>query len=114
MKKINPPKAWFILLTDKGKLLLNFFCQIVDVVIAINATTVATNPIVGISVPISKPKTITAPEKPNRTPIHCFRETFSFKIGPLNAFVSIGCRVTMSAAIPVGIPFEIEKKTPPK
>ena len=40
-------------MTDKGKLLLNFFCQIVDVVIAINATTVATNPIVGISVPIS-------------------------------------------------------------
>ena len=45
---------------------------------AINATTVATNPIVGISLPISKPSTITAPEKPNKTPIHCFRETFSF------------------------------------
>ena len=112
--KIKPPKAWFILLTDKGKLLLNFFCQIVDVVIAIKAITVATNPVVGISVPISKPKTITAPVKPKRTPIHCFIDTFSFKIGPLSAFVSMGWSVTISAAIPVGIPFEIEKKTPPK
>ena len=34
--------------------------------------------------------------------------TFSFKIGPLKAFVRIGRRVTIKAAIPVGIPFEIE------
>ena len=34
--------------------------------------------------------------------------------GPAKAFVKIGCIVTISAVMPVGIPFEIEKKTPPK
>ena len=62
----------------------------VDVVIAINAITVETNPIVGISEPISKAKTIAAPEKPKRTPIHCFIETFSFNSVPLYTLVSIG------------------------
>ena len=41
-------------------------------------------------------------------------KTFSFKSGPARALVSIGCKVTINAAIPVGKPFEIEKKTPPK
>ncbi len=27
---------------------------------------------------------------PNKTPIHCFIDTFSFKMGPLNAFVRTG------------------------
>ena len=112
--KVKPPIAWYILLTDKGKLLLSFFCQIVEVVIAIKAIIVAINPAVGISDPISKPKTKVAPIKPNKTPSHCLVVTFSFKIGPLKAFVSMGWRVTIKAAIPVGIPFEIEKKTPPK
>ena len=40
--------------------------------------------------------------------------TFSPSIGPLNALVKIGCSVTIKAAIPVGIPIEIEKNTPPK
>ena len=106
--KVQPPIAWYILLTDNGKLLLNFFCQIVDEVIAIKATIVAIKPAIGISEPISKPKTKVAPTKPNKTPIHCLSVTFSFKIGPLKAFVRIGWRVTIKAAIPVGIPFEIE------
>ena len=110
MWNMNPPNAWYILLTDKGKLLLSFFCHIVEIVIEINATIVATNPIIGIFEPISKPKTNPAPVNPSITPIHCLRETFSFKIDPLNALVSMGCSVTISAAIPVGIPFEIEKK----
>ena len=42
--KAKPPIAWYILLTDKGKLLLSFFCQIVEIVIAIKAIIVATNP----------------------------------------------------------------------
>jgi hypothetical protein len=52
-------------------LLLNFFCQIVDVVIAARAITVAIKPKIGISEPKSKPKTSVAPAKPNRAPIHC-------------------------------------------
>ena len=43
-----------------------------------------------ISDPISKPKTKVAPIKPNKTPSHCLVVTFSFKIGPLKAFVSMG------------------------
>ena len=54
------------------------------------------------------------PIKPNNIPIHCFLETSSFKIGPAKALVKIGCRVTIKAVIPVGIPFDIAKKTPPK
>ena len=106
--KVKPPIAWYILLTDKGRLLLIFFCHNVDAVIAIKAIIVATNPAIGISEPISKPRTKVAPIKPSKTPIHCFIDTFSFKIGPLKAFVSIGWSVTIRAAIPVGIPFEIE------
>ena len=37
--------------------MLIFFCQIVEEVIAIRAITVAINPRIGISEPISKPKT---------------------------------------------------------
>ena len=80
----------------------------VDVVIAINATIVATNPQKGISEPTSKPKTKAAPINPSKTPIHCFLVTFSPSMGPLNAFVNTGCNVTIKAAIPVGIPIEIE------
>ena len=112
--KVKPPIAWYMLLTDKGKLLLSFFCQIVEVVIAIKDIIVATKPIIGIYEQTSKPSTIAAPTKPRRTPIDYFIVTFSFNIGPLNAFVRIGWRVTINAAIPVGIPLEIEKKTPPK
>ena len=112
--KVKPPIAWYMLLTDNGKLLLSFFCQIVEEVIAIKAIMVAIKPVTGISDPISNPKTRVAPTNPNKTPNHCLLVTFSFKIGPLKAFVRIGWRVTIKAAIPVGIPFEIEKKTPPK
>ena len=94
--------------------MLSFFCQIVEVVMAIKATIVATKPRIGILDPTSKPKTKAAPTKPKRTPIHCLIDTYSFSIGPLRAFVRIGWSVTINAAIPVGIPFEIEKKTPPK
>ena len=103
-----------MLLTDKGKLLLSFFCHNVEEVIANNATNEDIIPIVGNVFPISKPKTKAAPIKPNRTPIHCFHVTFSFKIGPANAFVKIGWRVTINAAMPVGKPFDTEKKTPPR
>ena len=71
-----------MLLTDKGKLLLNFFCQIVEVVIAINAIIVAINPSLGISEPTSKPKTNAAPINPSKTPNHCLIVTFSPSIGP--------------------------------
>ena len=43
-----------------------------------------------------------------KTPIHCFPVTLSFSMGPLNALVNTGCNVTIKAAIPVGIPIEIE------
>ena len=75
---------------------------------------VATRPINGIFVPTSRPRTKDAPINPSKTPNHCFEETFSPKIGPLSAFVRTGCNVTIKAAIPVGIPIEIEKNTPPK
>ena len=96
------------MLTGRGKLLLNFFCHNVEKVIASNAIIVATNPAVCILEPISKPKTSAAPVNHNKTPTHCLVETFSFNIGPLKAFVRTGCRVTINAAIPVGIPIEIE------
>ena len=104
----QPPSAWFILLIDKGRLLLNFFCHNVENVIANNAITVATSPAVGILEPTSKPSTRPAPTNPNKTPSHCLRDTFSFNIVPLNAFVRTGCRVTINAAMLVGIPIEIE------
>ena len=88
--------------------MLNFFCHKVENVIANNAITVAINPFVGILDPISKPNTRPAPANPNKIPYHCLAETFSFKIGPLNAFVRTGWRVTINAAIAVGIPIEIE------
>lgn len=59
------------MLTGRGKLLLSFFCQIVEVVMAIKATIVATKPRIGILDPTSKPKTKAAPIKPKKTPIHC-------------------------------------------
>ena len=79
-----------MLLTDKGKLLLNFFCHIVELVIAIRAIIVAIKPARGILDPTSKPNTKAAPINPKITPTHCFKDTFSFKIGPLKAFVRIG------------------------
>ena len=51
-----------MLLTDKGKLLPNFFFHKVEVVIANNATKEAIIPKVGRLVPISKPKTNAAPK----------------------------------------------------
>ena len=65
-----------MLLTDRGKLLLSFFCQIVEVVMAIKATIVATKPRIGMLDPTSKPKTKAAPIKPKKTPIHCLIDTF--------------------------------------
>ena len=94
--------------------MLNFFCQIVEEVIAKSAIIVDINPNKGTPDPISKPKTNTAPKKPNKTPNHCLKVIFSPNNGPLNRLVNTGWRVTISAAIPVGIPIEIEKKTPPK
>ena len=79
-----------MLLTDNGKLLLNFFCQSVEVVIAINATKADKIPIRGNVFPISNPKTRVAPINPRITPTHCFQVTFSFNTGPAKAFVNIG------------------------
>ena len=64
------------MLTDKGRLLLNFFCQIVDDVIAINAIIVAIKPNIGMSLPKSKPKTNTAPINPRIAPIVQFKFQF--------------------------------------
>ena len=111
---INPPIAWYILLTGNDKLLLNFFCHKVAQVTAIKDIKTAIIPIVGSFVPTSKPKTIVAPKKPSMTPTHCFHVTFSFSNGPAKALVSIGLRVTTNAAIPVGRPFDIEKNTHPR
>ena len=80
----------------------------------INAIMVATKPSIGMSDPTSHPKTIAEPIKPKIIPNHWLNETFSPKIGPLKIFVSTGCRVTINAAIAVGMPIDIEKKTPPK
>ena len=74
----------------------------------------ATIPIVGRAPPISTPNTNADPINPRATPIHCFQPTCSLRKGPAKAFVKIGCIVTISAVMPVGMPFEIEKKTPPK
>ena len=106
----HPPIAWYILLTDNGKLLLNFFCQRVEAVIATSATIDAKIPIIGNVLPTSYPKTKHAPKNPKITPIHCFHVTFSLSIGPASAFVNIGWSVTIKAAMPVGKPFETEKK----
>ena len=86
----------------------------VDAVIEINAIIVATSPNNGIFDPKSNPKTSAAPKNPSNTPIHCLKVTFSFRMGPLKIFVKIGWSVTIKAAIPAGIPIDIEKKTPPK
>ena len=103
-----------MLLTDSGKLVPIFFCHKVEVVIANKAIKEAITPITGRLVPISKPKTNAAPKKPSITPIHCLKETSSFKNLPAKELVKIGCKVTINAAIPVGTPTETEKKTPPK
>ena len=62
MNKWNkkPPIAWYKLFTGKEILWLNFFCQIVDAVIASKAIKVATVPETGIFCPISKPSTVLA------------------------------------------------------
>ena len=78
------------MLTDNGKLLLNFFCQRVEAVIATSATIDAKIPIIGNVLPTSYPKTKHAPKNPKITPIHCFHVTFSLSIGPASAFVNIG------------------------
>ena len=106
--------AWYILLTDKGKFKLIFFCQRVAIVTDIREIKAAKIPIVGRFEPISKPKTKIAPRKPSNTPLHCFNVIFSLSRGPAKILVRIGCKVTIKAVIPVGTPFEIEKKTPPK
>ena len=48
----NPPIAWYILLTDKGKLLLIFFCQSVAEVTAIKEINTAIIPPNGNDLPI--------------------------------------------------------------
>ena len=53
-----------MLLTDKGKLLLIFFCHKVEVVIANRAIKDDTTPITGSFEPISNPKTKAAPINP--------------------------------------------------
>ena len=82
-----------------------------DPVIANKAIKVATTPEIGIVSPISKPKTRTAPINPNTIPNHCFQPICSFNKGPAKILVRIGCSVTINAAIPVGIPLDIEKNT---
>ena len=71
-------------------------------------------PIVGRAPPISTPNTNADPRNPRATTIHCLHPTCSLRKGQDKAFVKIGCIVTISAVMPVGIPFDIEKKTPPK
>ena len=97
-----------MLLTDRGKLVPIFFCHKVEVVIANNAIKEAITPTTGRLIPISKPKTNAAPKKPSTTPNHCLKEIFSPKNLPAKAFVKIGCKVTINAAMPVGIPIETE------
>ena len=103
-----------MLLTGRGKLFVIFFCHKVAVVTDIKEINVAITALVGRLEPMSKPKTRIAPKKPKRTPVHCLHVTLSFNRGPAKILVSIGCNVTIKAAIPVGSPFAIEKKTPPK
>ena len=71
-------------------MLLIFFCQIVEIVIAINAIIVAIKPNKGMSEPTSKPKTNVAPINPSKAPTHCFVLTSSPSIGPLRMFVNTG------------------------
>ena len=104
----HPPIAWYKLLTDNGKLFEIFFCNIVELVIAINAIKDDITPIKGKSLPISNPKTSKAPMKPKKIPTHCLIETISFKILLAKALVNIGCKVTIKAVTPVGIPMETE------
>ena len=104
----NPPIAWYILLVDKGRLLLIFFCQSVAEVTEIKDIKAASTPAAGNVFPISKPITKLAPINPKKTPNHFFQVIFSFKMGPAKAFVRTGCKVTINAAIPVGSPIEIE------
>ena len=104
----QPPIAWYKLLTDKGKLSVIFFCNIVELVIAIKAMKDDTTPIRGKLLPISNPNTSKAPTNPKKIPIHCLKETFSFKILPAKIFVNIGCKVTIKAVTAVGIPMETE------
>ena len=80
----------------------------------ISAMNEAIIPIVGRAPPTSTPNTKADPINPRATPIHCFHPTCSLSKGPAKAFVKIGCIVTISAVIPVVIPFEMEKNTPPK
>ena len=94
--------------------MLFFFCHKVAAVTDIKEINAAITAPVGRFDPISKPKTKIAPKKPKKTPAHCLHVIFSFNNGPAKALVSIGCNVTINAAIPVGNPFETEKKTPPK
>ena len=62
--------------TDNTKLIASYFAaafgvlQIVDIVIAIKATIEEITPSMGKDFPISNPRTITAPVKPNKTPNH--------------------------------------------
>ena len=79
------------MLTESGKLLLNLFCQRVDVVIEIKEMNAAITPIKGNSSPISKPKTTAAPVNPKTTPIHCLIVTFSLRSGPASIIVRTGC-----------------------
>ena len=87
-------------------MLLNFFCQIVDVVIAIKAITVAIKPNRSIFDPTSKPITKAAPMNPSSPPLHYLIQIFSFNIRPLSKFVKIDCNVTLHAALPAHIPIE--------
>jgi len=97
-----------MLLTGNGAFPPNFFCNKVADVIDAKAINDAMIPTEGKLSPKSKPRTIAAPVNQSITPTHCLQPTFSFKIGPANAFVRIGCIVTIRAVIPVGIPRETE------
>jgi len=97
-----------MLLTERGRLLFIFFCHNVELVIANKAINDDTTPMIGRLEPTSNPKTNTAPANPSTTPTHCLKETSSFKNFPAKALVKIGCKVTINAVIPVGIPIEIE------
>ena len=78
IKKWNkkPPIAWYILLVDKGRLLLIFFCQRVADVTDIKDINAATTPAVGNVFPISKPITKLAPTNPKKTPSHFLQVIF--------------------------------------
>ena len=86
-------------------MLLNLFCQIVEVVIAINATIVAIKPNKGISEPISKPKTSTVPRSPSKTPIHCFIVTLQPVLTNALSGPILGEKVTMKQWVGVFLGF---------